>query len=300
MYYSLKEQLLYCLLNGWTYKEMWHYVHRSYQSKLVNVPMTSADISTFIQSLYQEQKLQTNRALVFELNDKLEQDIQRLAKQCFAINDSIYPILWREIPKPPLVVFYQGELGTLSRPCISIVGSRKMSTYGRHVVEQLTAMLAKRGWVAVSGLADGVDCSVHQTAHRTDNERTIAIIPTGFNQCYPKHLHALQDTLAKRQLVLSEYLPNVSVRKHHFIMRNRLVAGLSPVTVVIEAAEKSGSLITANFALQFNREVYAVPGRITDEVAKGCNALIAAGAQPLYDVSRFMEDIQHLYRVQHH
>lgn len=299
MLYSLKEQLLYCLLNGWTYKEMWYYVHYAHQLNLVDTPMSTQAISELIQCLYQEQRLRSDRILTFELSETLETQIQQLAKQSFAINDSIYPMLWREIPKPPLLMFYQGELATLKRPCISIVGSRKMSNYGRQVVEQLTAVLAKRGWVAVSGLADGVDCTVHQTAHRTDNERTIAIIPTGLQSCYPKHLRELQNTLAKQQLVLSEYLPQIGVKKHHFIMRNRLVAGLSPVTVVVEAAEKSGSLITANFALQFNREVYAVPGRITDSIAKGCNALIDAGAQPLYDLPRFMEDIQQLYRFQH-
>lgn len=221
-----------------------------------------------------------------------------LNENYFMIGDSIYPKLWLEIEQPPLLIYFQGHLELLTKPCISIIGTRRMTDYGRYVTEEIVKACTRQNWVCVSGLAKGVDTCVHQTSITSGSATTIAILPNGLNHYYPRENTSLQQKLAQNQLVLSEYPMDQGVRKHQFILRNRLVAGLSPVTILIESAKRSGSLITANYALQFNREVRVVPGRMTDPYSSGCNDLIEAGAQIISSIPSLIKDIQELFHLQ--
>lgn len=222
--------------------------------------------------------------------------VQKLAHKAFMIGDACYPLNWLELAQPPILIFFEGDLGCLKKPCISVVGTRDISPYGREIVQQLVTEFADQNWVSVSGLAKGVDTAVHLAASQRRPASTIAILANGFDYTYPHENVNLQAEMSMTQLLLSEYLPSEKARRHQFVMRNRLVAGLSFVTVVIEAAKRSGSLITANYALQNNRELYVLPGRITDAPSYGCNSLIQHGAIPIVSVAECVADLRELFR----
>ncbi|MGO4938925.1 DNA-processing protein DprA [Fundicoccus sp. Sow4_D5] len=218
-----------------------------------------------------------------------------LSKQSFMIGDSIYPHNWLQLPQPPILVFYEGELACLTKPTISVIGTRAMSAYGREIVTQLVSEFVTNNWISVSGMAKGVDTAVHLTACQLKKGSSIGILANGFQYVYPYENMSLQAEMSMNHLLLSEYLPNVKARPHHFVMRNRLIAGLSLATIVIEAAKKSGSLITANYALQCNREVFVLPGRINDPQAYGCNSLIHHGAIPIVSIEECVEELANLF-----
>ena len=213
------------------------------------------------------------------------------------ILDERYPPLLRHIYLPPAVLFCRGNTRLLHKPAVSLVGSRHHSHYGAKVCDLLISELASLGYATVSGLAAGIDTVVHQRslAHQVD---TIAVIGTGFGCCYPASNRALQEQLEAKQLVISEYPWQVAARHHHFPMRNRIIAGLSAGTVVIEAAHKSGSLITANVALQNNREVFAVPGSLFSAYSCGTNELIQAGAHLICSAMDIHRELAAIYQNQ--
>lgn len=194
-----------------------------------------------------------------------------------ALCDANYPELLRETYQPPIILYYDGDLRALELPLVALVGARKITSYGRQVLVDIIKPLQTAGVGIVSGLAMGVDYVVHQQCL---NQRAvpIGVIGTSLDLAYPRSSQYLQQQVAQQGLVLSEYPIGTGPRKHHFPARNRIIAGLCQTTVVIEGAEHSGSLITANLALQENRNVLAVPGPINAPMSVGCNQLIAAGA----------------------
>lgn len=207
------------------------------------------------------------------------------------IADKIYPTQLREIYMPPLLLFYQGDLELLQTPIVSMVGSRHYTSYGQVAVRQLIPPLVAQGITVCSGLAQGIDGLVHRTTIGCHG-KTIAVIGTGLDRYYPPANKSLQQLLAKKGLVLSEYLPQASPLRWHFPHRNRIIAGLSQATIVVEAGQKSGSLITANMALRENRDVLAVPGPIDEEKYVGCNQLIQAGAKPVLTATDILDELQ--------
>ncbi|KRK98095.1 DNA protecting protein DprA [Secundilactobacillus odoratitofui DSM 19909 = JCM 15043] len=210
--------------------------------------------------------------------------------QFMTIFDDEYPLLLHESWLPPVVLFYQGNINLLrSSSFLGIVGTRRASPYAKQAIEQFLPAIIQRSMVIVSGLATGVDHLSHQLALQNGGH-TIGVIGTGLNLSYPASSQKLQQYMAQHELVLSEYPLDAAGRKHHFVERNRIIAGLSQSVVVIQAKAKSGSLITANLALQNNRNVLAVPGRIDDELSTGCNQLIQAGAKPVLKASDILED----------
>lgn len=235
---------------------------------------------------------------VWHPTEAVQARVNRLQSQVIAIDDPLYPSLWLEMPQPPWLIYYRGHRDLLTQPKVAIVGTRKATPYGRHFVTALVQAMAQRGWVAVSGLAKGIDAQVHQTAMRLSNQATLGIIATGLDQVYPMGHEALQRAVGNHHLLISEFLPDQPARKHHFILRNRLIAGIAPITVVVEAAQQSGSLITANYALQANRELFVLPGRITDKQSRGCIDLIAAGATPITDLDDLLNTMAEI--LAHH
>lgn len=187
---------------------------------------------------------------------------------------------------PPEQLYVQGPLKSfLQAPCIAIVGSRRVSPYGRAVTLRLAQELAERGIIIVSGLAIGVDSLAHQAALEAGGG-TIAVLPTGLGSIYPRsHTNLAQRILQTGNVLVSEYTADSPPMKHQFIARNRLIAGLADAVLIPEAAEKSGSLHTAAFALEQGKTVLAVPGNITSELSRGTNNLIKTGATPVTAVS---------------
>lgn len=188
-----------------------------------------------------------------------------------------YPPLLRDSPNPPLALFIAGNPTQLWTPAIAIVGSRAPSSGGRDNARDFATELAQNGLTIASGLAAGIDAAAHRAALGCGGA-TYAVIGTGPDVTYPRHHRELQALVAAQGAVISEYLPGTPPRSGHFPARNRLLAALALGTVVIEAAERSGALITARLAAEAGREVFAVPGSIHNPMARGCHRLIREGA----------------------
>ncbi|WWY80920.1 DNA-processing protein DprA [Pediococcus pentosaceus] len=207
------------------------------------------------------------------------------------ILDEMYPKLLREIYCPPTVLFYNGNLSLLSHQrTIAIVGARMMTSYGEQAIKCLIPGVVANQLTTVSGLAKGVDALVHE-ATLANAGSTIAVIGNGLDITYPKQNAQLQNRIQKEGLILSEYPQGARPLRHHFVERNRIIAGLTTATCVVEARKNSGSLITASLALTENRNVLAIPGSIFSGNSQGTNQLIAAGARPLIELDDVLEEV---------
>jgi DNA processing protein len=193
-----------------------------------------------------------------------------------------FPPLLRAIHDPPAGLFLRGTSGAqlLSRPAVAVVGARACSGYGASVARSLGRELAAAGLVVVSGLARGIDAEAHRGALEADGT-TVAVLGCGIDRDYPAGHAELARRVADAGLIVSEYAPGVGPAPWRFPARNRIVAGLCAATIVVEARERSGALITADLALEEGREVFAVPGEITSSLSGGTNALLKLGAAPL-------------------
>src|SRR3954454_12468292 len=200
------------------------------------------------------------------------------------------PELLRQIHDPPRVLFLRGagEADVLAGPAVAVVGARACSPYGAQVARMLGRELAAAGLVVVSGLARGVDGEAHRGALEAEG-LTVAVLGCGIDRDYPAAHAELSQRICERGLVVSEYEPGVEPAPWRFPARNRIIAGLAAVTVIVEARERSGALITADFALEGGREVFAVPGEITGSLATGTNQLLRQGATPLTSADDVLE-----------
>lgn len=205
--------------------------------------------------------------------------------------DADYPSLLAEIPDPPPVLFWRGHWEITEHPCVAIVGSRHMTQYGERVTRQLVEELTAHGISVVSGLARGVDRVAHETAVALGFP-TLAVMGSGHAQVYPREHLALHDAILKEGLVISEYPPKAPIKSSHFPQRNRIIAGLSQGVVVVEAAQRSGALITVRHALEQNREVFAVPGQVGERLSMGCHRLIKEGAKLVESAQDILDELQ--------
>jgi DNA processing protein len=209
-----------------------------------------------------------------------------------AWNDPRYPARLLTIPDCPPLLWLRGSLAAFEGPAVAIVGARSASVAGVETAERLAADLAVRGVTVVSGLARGVDGAAHRGAVRTG--RTVAVMASGADRVYPlEHLELARD-IAQRGLVLSEYAPRTVPLPFRFPRRNRVISGLSDVVIVVEASEKSGSLITASCALEQGREVMAVPGSVLGGRNRGGHALIRDGAKIVESADDIVGELRHL------
>lgn len=216
--------------------------------------------------------------------------LQKLSIDVLTLEDNNYPKNLKEIYLPPAILYLRGKVLKKDGMAISIVGSRKVTEYGIKVTESISKALASRGLTIVSGLALGVDTVAHKAALKT-GARTIAVLGCGVEKPYPYVNTKLATEIAKNGAIISEYPIGTPPLKHHFPARNRIISGLSLGTVVTEAAERSGALITAKDALEQGREVFAVPGSLGNENSKGPNNLIKMGAKPVTEVSDILEEL---------
>ncbi len=200
-----------------------------------------------------------------------------LGIKIITLDEPEYPENLRKVPDCPEVLFVKGALLPRDKMAVAVVGTRKPSALGRAVVQEIAGDLARVGITVISGLAYGIDATAHQAALSASG-RTIACLGQGVDLVYPKANRGLYDSIPKYGALLSEYLPGTQPRPWHFPERNRLISGMSLGVLVIEAGEKSGALITADWALKHGRPVMAVPGSIKSKVCQGSNRLIQEGA----------------------
>lgn len=219
-----------------------------------------------------------------EWHDRAEAEIEKVRKlggEILVLDDGVYPNLLRETYDPPVVLYVKGAWSEcLERPCVGIVGSRRCSTYGQNAALMLSRELAQRGITIVSGLARGIDAAAHRGALEAGG-RTVAVMGTGLDRVYPRdHRKLADDILEHHGALVTQFPLDTPPVSENFPYRNRVISGLSLGVVVVEAAENSGSLITARLAMEQNREVFAVPGNITSRNSFGTNYLIkGAGAK---------------------
>ena len=211
--------------------------------------------------------------------DLLAADLKWLAQpghHLIGWHDPDYPDLLRRIGNPPPVLFVAGDPDLLWQAQIAVVGSRHASAGGRDNAGDFARSFARAGFAVCSGLAQGIDTAAHRGA--LEHGRTVAVVATGLDQVYPKANHALAARIAAEGAVVSEHPPGTPPLSEHFPSRNRIIAGLSLGTVVVEAAERSGALITGRLAADAGREVFALPGSIHNPMARGCHRLLRQGA----------------------
>ncbi|QDU29701.1 hypothetical protein ETAA8_48160 [Anatilimnocola aggregata] len=204
--------------------------------------------------------------------------------------DEKYPARLSEIPDPPGVLFMLGELQAIDEMAIAIVGTRHATAYGTQQAERLAGGLARAGYTIVSGLARGIDAAAHRGAIAAGG-RTIAVLGSGIANVYPPEHRDLAKDVAAHGALLSEAPPRTPPLSGAFPQRNRLISGLSLGTIVVEAAERSGALITSKHASEQGREVFAVPGRVDNRMARGCHQLIRDGAKLVQDVDDVLEEL---------
>jgi DNA processing protein len=213
-----------------------------------------------------------------------------------ALGDAAYPPLLLQTADPPLLLYVQGSVDRLAAPSIAIVGSRNPTPQGRDTARTFARALAGEGLVVVSGLALGIDGAAHDGALDGGGAGTLAVVGTGPDRVYPSRHHALAHRITRGGAIVSEYAPGTPPLAENFPQRNRIIAGLALGTVVVEAALKSGSLITARLAAEAGREVFAVPGSIYSPQSRGCHALIQQGAKLVQSAADVAEDLRGLRR----
>ena len=218
-----------------------------------------------------------------EFHDKAEaelENVRTLGGDVLILDDGSFPYLLREIADPPITLYVKGNWSAcFEAPCIGVVGSRRCSTYGENASEMLSRGLASNGITIVSGLARGIDTAAHRGAI-SGKGRTVAVLGTGIDQVYPKENARLVDEiLANGGALVSQFPLGTPPLKDNFPYRNRIISGLSLGVLIVEASERSGSLITARLAMEQDREVLAVPGNITSKNSFGTNYLIKSGAK---------------------
>jgi DNA processing protein len=227
---------------------------------------------------------------VFDQASREAEQARQLGISLVTIRDELYPPLLREIFDPPLTLYARGDMALAKNPAVAIVGSRRPTAYGRAMAQRLAFDLAARGLAIVSGLARGIDSASHQGALDA-NGKTIAVLGSGMDVVYPSENKKLFATIAEKGLLLSEFPLGAFPAPQNFPIRNRIISGLSLGVVVVEAAQYSGSLITARLAMEQNREVFGVPGSLTNKNSWGPHVLIKQGAKLIQDWQDVVEEL---------
>jgi len=212
--------------------------------------------------------------------DRVMDRINQTGIRVMTWNDTDYPRRLKEIDQSPPVLFIKGALNVEDDWAVAVVGTRRVTPYGRQVASEIATFLAQNGVTVISGLARGVDAIAHQTALEQGG-RTFAVLGSGVDVIYPPEHRTLAESIVAHGALISDYPPGTQPDGVNFPPRNRIISGLSRGTVVIEAGEKSGALITAKFSIDQGREVFAAPGSVLSPMSRGTNNLLAAGAVPL-------------------
>lgn len=227
-----------------------------------------------------ESKEQVNESL----KEKLLKDLH--CKYTTMVSND-YPESLKYINYPPFVLYYYGNLECLNEKCIGVIGMRVPSSYGTSVTDRMVSDLVKEKYAIVSGMALGIDAMAHRAAMK-NNGKTIAILGSGIDYCFPKSNRLIYQEMKEKHLIISEYPGNMVPQKYHFPRRNRIIAGLSSCLLVTEAKIKSGTMITVGHALEQGKDIYCIPSRIDENI--GCNILIQQGAKLVNTVKDIIDD----------
>ena len=233
-------------------------------------------------------------------DDVLEERLKKYEINQVAVLDYLdegYPAYLREIPDPPMLLYVKGETSLLNTPTIAIVGSRNCSEYGYSITVQLSETLAAGGVTIISGMAMGIDAAAHYGALKSGH--TIAVLGNGVNKCYPVCNERIYEKIIEKGCVISEYDIDVEPRPYQFPRRNRIISGMSTCVVVTEANIRSGSLITAGLALEYGRDVCALPGNVTRKLSLGTNELIKKGAKCITSAQDIIEELPLEVRIKY-
>lgn len=222
--------------------------------------------------------------------ERVQRGLEIYRESTLTLADDDYPALLRQLPDPPLALFYRGNPALLKKSAAAMVGSRRASAYGINAARHLAGQLAMAGVAVISGLARGIDAASHQAALDAGGD-TIAVLGTGIDVVYPRSHKKLFRTIEERGLIVTEFAPATPPLPPNFPIRNRIISGLAMATVIVEATGRSGSLITARMAAEQGRNVCAVPGTIFAPGAEGTNRLIQYGAKLVHDVNDILEEV---------
>ena len=233
----------------------------------------------------------------WELKKEWEK-IQKKGIFLMGLGKENYPTALSKIPDPPPVIYYKGNASLLAKPSVAVVGARACSNYGSMAAKELGRQLANRGIVVVSGMARGID-SICQLSALEQRGESIGVLGSGIEVCYPPENQKLYQWLQQQGMLFSENPPYMQPTPGLFPLRNRIISGLADVLVVVEAREKSGTLITVDMALEQGKDVYVIPGRMTDPVSRGCNKLIKQGAGVILSIDEFVEEICPLLQIKY-
>ena len=239
-------------------------INSFFESKQIEDVLTKDKLDK-IKALYDEKRIENY------LNNLKNEDISLIT-----IFDEDYPDKLKDLPEAPLFLFCKGDISLLKKSSIGIVGTRKPSNYGRVITDRFARSLAKEGIVIVSGLAYGIDSIAHRKCLEVGG-KTIAVLGSGFDEIYPAEHISLAEEIAKQGLLISEYLPNKKATKFSFPQRNRIIAGLSDGLLITEAGIKSGTLHTRDYALDYGKNLYAIPGSIESNLSELTNEMIKTG-----------------------
>jgi len=227
---------------------------------------------------------------VFEQAIKEADQARQQGASLLTVRDEAYPQQLREIFDPPLTLYFRGDVSLMKEPALAIVGSRRPTAYGRAMAQRLANDLAARGLTIISGLARGIDSAAHQGALEAVG-KTIAVLGSGIDVIYPSENKKLFEQIATKGLLLSEFPLGAFPAPQNFPIRNRIISGLALGVLVVEAAQYSGSLITARLAMEQNRDVFAVPGSVTNKNSWGPHILIKQGARLVQDWQDIFEEM---------
>lgn len=216
--------------------------------------------------------------------------LRSLGARVLVEEDDAYPAALREIADPPPLLFVRGDLSEDDQWAMAVVGTRRATAYGRQVADRFVADLAAAGVTIVSGLARGIDTVAHRAALEAGG-RTIAVLANGLDEVYPPENRALSERIASSGALVSEFSPGTRPDAANFPRRNRIISGLCLGTLVVEAGYSSGALITADFALEQGRDVFAVPGSVFSPMSAGCHQLIRDGAKPATSATDILEEL---------
>lgn len=234
--------------------------------------------------------------LDWEAAEAADRELEARGDRILCWEDPAYPDPLRHLPDPPPALYVRGDLAPLEHPAVAVVGSRLSTVYGQNVARTLAADLVRSGCTVVSGLARGIDAAAHEGSLAVRG-RAAAVLGTGLDRCYPPENEPLLEAILKAGgAVLTEFPPLTPPLPRNFPQRNRILAGLSSGVLVVEATERSGSLVTARFALETGREVFAVPHNLTSRTGIGPNLLIQKGAKLVLQVSDILEELPEAVR----
>jgi len=240
--------------------------------------------------LTEKQKLHLSRFETPLIWPKVNELINKYDIKYLSCLNEQYPACLHSIYDPPIVLFYRGKLKENSiRRSLAVVGTRRPSNYGKLTAKKISSAIAEAGFTIVSGLAYGIDSIAHRSAIE-HYQRTVAVMATGVDQIYPRGNHSLASEIIKNGAVISEYIPGSKAEKWFFPTRNRIISGLCMGCIVVEGSKKSGALLTAKFALDQNRDVFALPGDINRPQSEGPNYLIKIGAKPVTSINDILEE----------